>query len=123
MKTLTKENFIHKWRKDWKLLYDDGKMAIVVADYKDGLDKTNLDEKCIDVGLFWSNTQHDKDNIPYPTAGSYKNIAPIRISRKFSIAILKEIVADKYCKEPTIVKDLIAHYKKDLKINPEVENV
>lgn len=123
MKTLTEENFIHKWRKDWKLLYDDGKMAIVVADYKDGLDKTNLDEKCIDVGLFWSNTQHDKDNVPYPTAGSYKNIAPIRITHKFSLAILKEIVADEFCVNPTKVRELIALYKKDLKINPEVENV
>lgn len=117
MRTLKKDEFIQKWQKDLELLYDDGKMGIVVADYEDGLGQGR------DIGLFWSNTQHDKDNIPYPTAGSYKNIAPIRITHKFSLAILKEIVADEFCVNPTRVRELIALYKKDLEINQEVENV
>lgn len=119
MRALKKEEFIHSWRKDWKLLYDDGKMGIVVADYAYGLDV----EGSIDVGLFWSNTQHGENNKPYPTAGKYKNIAPIRISHKFTLAILKEIVADEFCKEPDIVKELIKIYKENLEINPEVEIV
>lgn len=98
-------------------------MGIVAANYTYGLDKTGLDKKYIDVGLFWSNTQHGENNKPYPTAGKYKNIAPIRISHKFTLAILKEIVADEFCKEPDIVKELIKNYKENLEINPEVEIV
>lgn len=117
MKTLTKNDFIQKWQKDFELLYDDGKLGIIVADYTDGLGQGR------DIGLFWSNTKHDNDSIPYPTAGGNKNIAPIRISRKFTLAILKEIIADKFCLNPSRVKELIALYKNDLNINPEVENV